>query len=235
MKEDFIETRNYIRLNEAFQALKDLPQNAPKMGLGYGNFGLGKTFSLEKIATKENAILLRAAQTWTKNSLLSELCEELNLDTSGQASTKYRRIVETLLSEPQIIVIDEIDALLRAIKYDVLEMLRDIHDETGVIVFFVGMEEANAKLKKHRHFYSRVVNFVQFGDICKEDIAKLCLLCDVKIEDDLVSYLHSKYPNLRQVTVLLLRLERYCEMNDFSSVNLKIFKTSGAEYGDNRQ
>jgi len=235
MKEEFIETSNYIKLNEAFQGLKQLPRSAPKMGLGYGNFGLGKTFSLEKIATKENAILLRAAQTWTKGSLLSELCEELNLDTSGQASTKYKRVKESLLSEPQIIIIDEIDALLKSTKYDVLELLRDIHDETGVIVFMIGMEEANAKLKKHRHFYSRIVSFVLFENISRDDITKICALSDVRIEDDLINYFHKKYPNLRQITVLLLRLEKYCELNGIEEVNLSIFKNSGVEYGDSRQ
>jgi DNA transposition AAA+ family ATPase len=235
MREEFIETRNYTKLYEAFQDLKELPKSAPKMGLGYGSFGLGKTFSLEKIAVKENAILLRAAQTWTKSSLLSELCEELNLDSSGQASTKFRRVVESLISEPQIIIIDEIDALLKSTKFDVLEMIRDIHDETGVSIFMIGMEEANAKLKKHRHFYSRIVSFVLFESISKEDIEKLCKLSDIEVSDDLLRYFHQKYPNLRQITVLLLRVEKYCETNDIDSIDLKTFKSSGAEYGDNKQ
>jgi SpoVK/Ycf46/Vps4 family AAA+-type ATPase len=235
MKEEFIETSNYIKLNEAFQGLKMLPKSAPKMGLGYGNFGLGKTFSLEKIASAQNAILLRAVQTWTKTSLLSELCEELNLDSSGQASTKYKRVKEALISEPQIIIIDEIDALLRSTKYDVLEMLRDIHDQAHVTVFLVGMEEANAKLKKHRHFYSRIVKFVLFESILESDIEKICALSELRIEKDLIAYFHKQYPNLRQVTVLLLNLEAYCEFNNIDEVDYETFKTSGVEYGDTKQ
>ena len=37
MREDYIQTRNFIRLKEAFVDLKELPASAPKMGLGYGN------------------------------------------------------------------------------------------------------------------------------------------------------------------------------------------------------
>ena len=235
MREEFIETRNYIKLNEAFQGLKDLPASAPKMGLGYGSFGLGKTFSLEKIAFKENAILLRAVQTWTKSSLLTELCEELNIDTQGKSSNLYRRIVESLLADPQIIIVDEIDTLLKSTKYEVLETIRDIHDETGVSIFMIGMEEANAKLKKHRHFYSRIVSFVLFENISKEDIEKLCKLSEITVSNDLIQYFHQKYPNLRQITVLLLRVEKYCDMNDLESIDLQTFKSSGAEYGDNKQ
>jgi len=235
MKEEFIPTGNYIKMREAFQQLKQLPSSAPKIGLGYGNFGLGKTFSLEKIAIEENAILLRAAQTWTKSALLTRLCHELNLEEKGSASTKYNRVLDALIEEPQIIIIDEIDALLRGSKTEVLETLRDIHDEAGIILFMVGMEEANAKLKSHRHYYSRVVEFVFFLQTNREDIAKLCALCeDITVEEDLISYLAKTYPNLRQTKVLLLRLESWCEMNDVESVNVKTFKESGVEYGDKR-
>lgn len=234
MREEFITTVNYSTLYEAVQSLKNLPRSAPKMGLGFGHFGLGKTFSLEKIAALENAILLRAAQTWTKSSVLSDLCEELGVDINGHAPIKYKRVIESLVSEPRVIIIDEIDALLRSSKFEVLEMFRDFHDETGVVIFFVGMEESNRKLKKHKHFYSRIVEFVEFQAINKADIEKFCDLSDLKISADLIEYFYRKFPNLRQIKVLLIRLEKYCEVNDIEAVDLKTFKQSGAEYGDKK-
>ena len=92
MREDYIQTRNFIRLKEAFVDLKELPASAPKMGLGYGNYGLGKTMSLNKIADSEDALLFRAVQTWTKTSVLRELCLELGVDASGQASAMFIRV-----------------------------------------------------------------------------------------------------------------------------------------------
>lgn len=234
MKEEFITTVNYSTLYEAVQSLKSLPRSAPKMGLGFGHFGLGKTFSLEKIAAMENAILLRAAQTWTKSSVLSDLCEELGVDTNGNGPIKYKRAIESLVSEPRVIIVDEIDALLRSSKFEVLEMFRDFHDETGVVIFFVGMEESNRKLKKHKHFYSRIVEFVEFQPIHKEDIESFCRLSDVVIKQDVVEYFIKKFPNLRQIKVLLIRLEKYCSLNDIEEVDLKTFKMSGAEYGDKK-
>lgn len=230
MKEEFLQTQNYIKLYEAFQGLKELPMSAPKIGLGFGNYGLGKTMSLERITVQEDALLLRAVQTWTKSSVLREICNELNLDSSGQSSALYRRVVESLLAEPQIVIVDEVDAILKSTKNDVLEMFRDIHDETGVIVFFIGMEEAHAKFKRHRHYYSRIVEFVEFRPIAKDDIAKFCKLSDVLIEDDLIDYFYAKHPNLRNIRVLLIRLEKYCELNGFDSADVKVFKNSGADY-----
>jgi len=234
MREEFIPTGNYIKMKHSFSRLKELPPSAPKMGLGYGNFGLGKTFSLEKIALEEDAILMRAAQTWTKSALLTRLCQELNLDEKGSSSAKYQRVLEALLEDPRILIVDEIDALLRSTKTEVLELLRDLHDEAGIILFMVGMEEANAKLKRHKHYYSRIVEFVFFHQTARDDIAKLCALCEIKIKDDLIDYLAKSYPNLRQTKVLLLRLESYCDLNDIEEADLPVFKKSEVEYGDKR-
>ena len=235
MREDYIQTRNFIRLKEAFVDLKELPASAPKMGLGYGNYGLGKTMSLNKIADSEDALLFRAVQTWTKTSVLRELCLELGVDASGQASAMFIRVREALNNQPRIIIVDEVDAILKGTKNEVLEMFRDLHDETGVIVFFVGMEEANAKFKKHGHYYSRIVNFVKFEPIGKEDIKKFCELSEIKVEEDLIDFFCSKYPNLRNIIVLLIRLEKYCELNGYESPNLKIFNQSGVDHATRKK
>lgn len=231
MKESFIETTNYTRLLESLTRLENLPSTAPRMGLAFGNFGLGKTFSQERIAALKNAILLRAAQTWSKKSVLERLCFELGLDTQGGSGRMYDRILEELRREDRIIIVDEIDALLRSEKVTVLEMFRDIHDETSTVLYMIGMEEANSKLKRHRHYYSRVVEFVEFKPISRTDVEKYCGLSEIKIETDLIDHFASKYPNLRQIKVLLLRLENECEINGIESVNYKQFKDLGVEHG----
>lgn len=231
MKESFIETSNYTRLLESFTRLENIPTSADRMGLAYGSFGLGKTLSLERIAASKNAILLRAAQVWTKKSVLEELCFELGIDTQGGSSAMYKRILESLRRDDRIIIVDEIDALLQSEKKSVLEMFRDIHDQTKVITFMIGMEESNAKLFRHKHFYSRIADIVEFEAINRVDIEKYCELSDVKIEPDLIDHFVVKYPNLRQIKVLLLRLEAACEINGDESVNYKQFKDLGVDRG----
>ncbi|MFV0481756.1 MAG: AAA family ATPase [Campylobacteraceae bacterium] len=231
MKETFIETQNYIKLSEAFTRLDGLPITSPKFGLGFGNFGLGKTIAIERIAAKTNAILMRAVQTWTKKSMLERICIEIGVDFSGGAARMYERVVEELRRERRILIIDEIDALLRSQKFETLETLRDIHDEAGVIIFLIGMEEANAKLKKHRHFYSRVIELVEFKGIIFDDIEKYCneTSNEVKIENDLVTYFAQKYANLRQIRVLLNHLEAIAKRQGMKSCNLKQFHSLNIE------
>lgn len=226
-KETFIETSNYIKLSEAFTRLKNLPATSPKMGLGYGFFGLGKTFSLEKTAAKYNAVLLRALHTWRPKSMLERLCEEMNLDKSGTSSQLYARLIEDLRSKKRTIIIDEVDALLPSRNFEMLEILRDIHDETGVIIFFVGMEESNAKLKRHRHFYSRIFEFVKFKPVVFEDVEKYCKTYSDQVEilPDLIEFLANNYTNLKQIRKLLTDLEIVSKrQGGLTSCNLEQFK-----------
>ncbi|CUV65203.1 putative prophage Mu, DNA transposition protein B [Sulfurovum sp. enrichment culture clone C5] len=230
MKEGFIETRNYTKIFESFTRLEALPITAPKIGLGYGNFGLGKTFSLERIAAKKNAILLRAEPTWSKKKLLEKLCTELGLDITGGGGRMYDRIVEDLRREKRIIIIDEIDILIENDKNTLTELLRAIHDETTSIFYFIGMEGALGIFKRKRHYFSRIVELVEFKAIGVDDVKKFCEKCDVNIEDDLVGYFAERYPNLRQILVLLVRLEKECLINDITSVSLATFNEMGVEH-----
>ncbi len=223
MKSEFVKTTNYIKLVEAFATLDNLPNDTPKMGLGYGSFGLGKTFALEKIASNRDLILLRAGQSWTNSSVITKLCIELDIDQNGKTSEKYDKIVASLIAEPKTIIVDEVDTLLKSDKNSILELFRDIHDEAKNVIFFIGMEESNGKFKRHSHYYSRLTVLLKFRNIEANDIRKFCELSDVKIEDDLVAHFAKKYPNLRQVKVFLVRIEEYCEMQSLASMDIRLF------------
>ena len=229
MQVKFIETRNYIKLQEAMSRLEALPITADRMGIAYGNFGLGKTVSLERIVATKDALLLRSDQTWTVSSTLRKLCYELGLDTVGRSSSLFERIIESLLIDPKIVIIDEIDTLLRGSRYEVFELFRDIHDKTKNIIFFIGMEQSLAKIKRHQHYFSRLTEIVKFEPIGVDDIKKFCLLSEVKIKDDLISYFAKRYQNLRQIKVFILRLEEFAQLNDIEEIGLQEFRAAGVE------
>ena len=128
------------------------------------------------------------------------LREELAIDTKGKASDVMDRIVAEMLRRPRVVIVDEIDTLLPAGKFSVLELFRDIHDQTKNVFLMVGMESCDARLKAHQHFYSRIVGKAKFQKIPKSDIEKFVEQCDVKIDSDLVDYFHSRFPNLRVIT-----------------------------------
>lgn len=232
MKEKFIETENYIKIHDLMTRLDQLDGNDIRMGLAFGNFGLGKTFSLERIAAQFDAILLRAYETWTVSSTLKLLAEELGIDPRGRSNDVMQKIVQEMMSNPRVIIVDEIDKLLPARKFEILEAFRDIHDQTRNVLLMVGMESCDGRLKIHRHFYSRIIGKAKFQDVKKGDIEKFCSQCEIKIEDDLINFFCQKYPNFRQIKVFLLRIEEWAETNDIEIMSLELFKRSKVEHAE---
>lgn len=241
MKRAFIKTKNYTKMYETMSTLVNLDGNPERMALIYGAFGLGKTFALEKLAAEFDAILLRTDQTWTVKVALKLLSAEMGIDPKGQSSEIMERVIDAMLYSPRPIIIDEIDTLLPSTKFTVLELFRDIHDMTGNAFMMVGMESCDARLKNHSHFYSRVVAKAKFEEIPLTDISQFCKLCGVgdgdafvpiHIEEDLQKYFLRKYPNLRVIKVLLLRIEKFCDINGYKRVDLNLFKQSGVENAD---
>lgn len=232
MIDKLIETENYTKLFEAMQRLIKTPIRAPKIGLGYGQFGVGKTIALQKIASLENAALLRANPTWSVGGMLQDILDELGLPSESNNSYRLRAIVKELSVRPRILIIDEIDYLLARNKENTLEVLRTIHDESGIVLLLIGMQDSVKKIKKYGHLYSRISSFVKFQPANRTDIEKFCELSSVKIEDDLIDYLHTSFPNIRRIIVLLGRLENDCLANDITSADLRVYRESEVENED---
>lgn len=228
MKHQFIETENYIKCYEALDEMVSLPDHSHKMGLFYGEFGLGKTITLERLANETGAALVRTLGGWTPKSMLSDICYELGVDDSGSTATLETRVINTLIAEPRPIIIDEIDTILSGHKNEMV-VLRDIHDKAAVPIVFTGMEQCLRLLRRDRHYFSRFVNIVKITPNTRNDIAKYCQSAEIAIEEDLVDYLHTKYANLRQIKTIIIRLERFCEDNDLESANVQVLKTSKVE------
>lgn len=235
MREDpksFIETENYIRLFEGVQRLKRLPKGAPRMGIAYGDYGLGKSLALDRINAKEgNTIVMRCRKTWSKKTFLMDLAHHIG-DISGKTAHElYLGVLESLSNKPKILIIDEVDHLLDDKRIPILELVRDIYDETPIIIVFIGMVEAKAKFARYKHYNSRISDFIRFQPVSEGDVRKFCALSDIKIKDDLIGFFANKFPNLRHIKVFMERIEEWCEINDSENMDLKTFHSEGLEHG----
>ena len=82
-----------------------------------------------------------------------------------------------------------------------IEIVRDLHDKIGIPVVLVGMSLAEAKLKRHKHIYDRLLGVLKFetfnktGELLHEhhDIARFksqnevidcCVLTNYQNQED---------------------------------------------------
>lgn len=160
MKKIFVRTQNVKNFIGLVENLINKPKNIPKMGLVYGEPGLGKSQTALWLACKYDAIYLRATNLMTGRWLLEELVKELDEIPKFLTSDNFNLVVKKLKQDPKIIFIDEIDYLMN--NYKTIETLRDIHDETNCPIIFIGMGLAHRKLERYTHLYDRFSEVLSF-------------------------------------------------------------------------
>ena len=223
MRKIFVKTNNVKNFIGLVENLQNKSKNIPKMGLIYGEPGLGKSQTALWLAYKYNATYLRATNLMTGRWLLEELVKELDEIPRYLTSDNFNLVVKKLKQNQQIIFIDEIDYLMN--NYKSIETLRDIHDETDCPIVFVGMGLAHRKLERYKHLYDRFSEIVKFETFGVNDIGQIIgQLSEVTFTPDSIEYIHKKYNRFRQIVQLINQMEIFAKDNNITEINLEVIQ-----------
>lgn len=221
MNKIFVKTQNVKNFIGLVENLINKPKNIPKMGLVYGEPGLGKSQTALWLACKYDGIYLRASNLMTGRWLLEEMVKELDEIPRFLTSDNFNIVVKKLKQNPQIIFIDEIDYLMN--NYKTIETLRDIHDETDCPIIFTGMGLAHRKLERYKHLYDRFSEILKFETFGVNDIGQIInQLSEVPFAPDTVEYIHSKYNRFRQIVQLINQMEIFAKDNNLTEINVEV-------------
>lgn len=223
MRKIFVKTTNVKNFIGLVENLLNKPKNIPKMGLVYGEPGLGKSQTALWLACKYDAIYLRATNLMTGRWLLEEIAKEMDEIPRYLTSDNFNLIVQKLKQKPQLIIVDEIDYLMNNLK--TIEILRDIHDETNCPIIFVGMGLAHKKLELYKHLFDRFSEIVKFETFGVNDISQIInQLAEIKFTVDSIEYIHKKYNRFRQIVQLINQLEIVAKDNNLEEITLDVIK-----------
>ena len=223
MRKIFVKTNNVKNFIGLVENLQNKSKNIPKMGLIYGEPGLGKSQTALWLAYKYNVSYLRATNLMTGRWLLEELVKELDEIPRYLTSDNFNLVVKKLKQNQQIIFIDEIDYLMN--NYKSIETLRDIHDETDCPIVFVGMGLAHRKLERYKHLYDRFSEIVKFETFGVNDIGQIIgQLSEVTFTPDSIEYIHKKYNRFRQIVQLINQMEIFAKDNNLTEINLEVIQ-----------
>ena len=223
MKKIFVKTQNVKNFIGLVENLINKPKNIPKMGLVYGEPGLGKSQTALWLTCKYDGIYLRASNLMTGRWLLEEMVKELDEIPRFLSSDNFNLVVKKLKQSPQIIFIDEIDYLMNNCKS--IETLRDIHDETGCPIIFIGMGLAHRKLERYTHLYDRFSEVLKFDTFGVNDLSQIIIqLSEIPFTPDAIEYIHSKYNRFRQIVQLINQMETFAKDNNFPEITKEIME-----------
>lgn len=221
MNRIFVKTTNVKNFIGLVENLLNKPKNIPKMGLIYGEPGLGKSQTALWLACKYDAIYLRATNLMTGRWLLEEIVKEMDEIPRYLTSDNFNLIVQKLKQKPQLIIVDEIDYLINNLK--TIEILRDIHDETDCPIIFIGMGLAHKKLEKYKHLYDRFSEIVKFETFGVNDLSQIVSqLSEITFTPDAVEYIHSKFNRFRQIVQLINQMETFAKDNNLTEITKEI-------------
>ena len=221
MRKIFVKTTNVKNFISLVENLLNKPKNIPKMGLVYGEPGLGKTQTALWLACKYDAIYLRATNLMTGRWLLEEIAKEMDEIPRYLTSDNFNLIVQKLKQKPQLIIVDEIDYLMNNLK--TIEILRDIHNETNCPIIFVGMGLAHKKLERYKHLFDRFSEIVKFETFGVNDLSQIVSqLSEVTFTPDAVEYIHSKFNRFRQIVQLINKMETFAKDNNLTEITKEI-------------
>lgn len=223
MNKIFVRTQNVKNFIGLVENLQNKPKNIPKMGLIYGEPGLGKSQTALWLACKYDAIYLRATNLMTGRWLLEELVKELDEIPRFLTSDNFNLVVKKLKQEPKIIFIDEIDYLMN--NYKSIETLRDIHDETGCSIIFIGMCLVHRKLERYKHLYDRFSEILKFETFGVNDLSQIFdQLSEISFTPDAIEYIHAKYNRFRQIVQLINQMENFAKDNNLAEITKEIME-----------
>lgn len=221
MNKIFVKTQNVKNFIGLVENLINKPKNIPKMGLVYGEPGLGKSQTALWLACKYDGIYLRASNLMTGRWLLEEMVKELDEIPRFLTSDNFNIVIKKLKQKQQVIFIDEIDYLMN--NYKTIETLRDIHDETGCPIIFIGMGLAHRKLERYKHLYDRFSEILKFETFGVNDLSQIIgQISEITFTPDAIEYIHSKYNRFRQIVQLINQMETFAKDNNLAEINMEV-------------
>ena len=221
MNKIFVKTTNVKNFIGLVENLINKPKNILKMGLVYGEPGLGKSQTALWLACKYDGIYLRASNLMTGRWLLEEMVKELDEIPRFLTSDNFNIVVKKLKQSPRVIFIDEIDYLIN--NYKSIETLRYIHDETCCPIIFIVMGLAHRKLERYKHLYDRFSEILKFEIFGVNDLSQIIeQLSEIPFNPDVIEYIHSKYNRFRQIVQLVNQMETFAKDNNLAEINTEV-------------
>ena len=232
MRKIFVKTNNVRNFIGLVENLQNKPKNIPKMGLVYGEPGLGKSQTALWLACKYDGIYIRASNLMTSRWFVEEIVREMDELPRYLTSDNFNVVISKLIQKPRIIFVDEIDYLMN--NYKSVETLRDIHDKTDCPIIFVGMGLAHRKLERYKHLYDRFSDIVKFKTFGVNDIAQIInQLAEIQFTPESIEYIHKKYNRFRQIVQLINQMEIFAKDNNIAEITKEIEKDMDAKSRSN--
>jgi DNA transposition AAA+ family ATPase len=182
--------KNVAACMATMERLIDREPGRPGLGVFYGHSGFGKTYSAIYTQNRTRAARVEVGDSWTRKVLLEKICVELRVEPKGTIAQLVDKVVEALVDDDRPLIIDEADKLC---DKGMIELVRQLQEESGAPVLLLGEEKLPSKLAEVERVHNRVLVW-EPAQACDLDDARALanLVCKIQIADDLLTTIREK-------------------------------------------
>lgn len=114
------------------------------LGLIYGDAGIGKSEGIKQYEKDHGeTLVIRVSKAFSREkSLLKIIARKVKVSENKKIEDMYMDIVDKLEGSEKVLIIDEAQRL----PHSSIELLRDLHDDAGIGVVFIGNHQVYSKM-----------------------------------------------------------------------------------------
>lgn len=221
-------TKNIQSLASLVTHLSQRSTDLPGIGVFYGPSGYGKSHAAGRAHVKFNCIYIQLASFWTPKMMLEEALISENINPPSKTRACFNALCELLDQEQMILIIDEFDYATKGRSDAMVEMVRDIYEQTQQPVIVIGEEQLPQKLRKYDRFHNRVLEWRAAEPCDLEDARILAEIYskEMTLSDDLLErMIEATHGNTRRICTSI-------EMIRTTGVRQGIQHMTAATWGD---
>jgi len=150
-----------------------------------GPSGFGKSTAVGYVAAQHGGVYVEVRSVWTKKAFLEALAKPLGIQANMTIAALADAISYQLLCSGSPLLIDEADNL---INRNLVELVRDIYEQSKAPIVLIGEEMLPQKLKQWERFHGRIMAWAQAVPADANDVRALAAhyTPDLNLADDMV-------------------------------------------------
>jgi DNA transposition AAA+ family ATPase len=214
---------NVARLTQLIDRCQNRAHGLPGLGCFYGRAGLGKTTAGIYATNRFNACHVEALPIGGVKGLMTMILVELGLKPARTTEALFIQIAQELAVSGRPLIVDEAD---HALHDKPIEILRRLHDVSGVPVILMGEEGLPQKLQRWERVHSRMLSWVGAEQATAADVDHLAKIYadGVTLSADLkAALLVASRGSIRNVSTNLAHVREFAATRGLRSIDLGIW------------
>lgn len=210
--------KNLFALDVLTTHVRERADHLPGIVTFSGPSGFGKSTAAAYVAARHQAYYVECRSTWTRKAFLEALLHTMGIKPAPTVYGMVDQVADELASSQRPTILDEFD---NAVDRNLVELVRDIYEQSKAPFILIGEELLPQKLQKWERFHGRIMDWSQAQPANLEDARSLnkYYAKDIVVADDLLMVLvEQARGSVRRIVTNLERITKFARAEQLQTI-----------------